>query len=60
MVLALPLIGFLLARLPWRAGTYLQGPPPGSDPAAPLHVPPTTDAIPRTRPVTEQDEGDRR
>jgi NSS family neurotransmitter:Na+ symporter len=57
MVLALPLVGFLLARLPWRAGTHLHGPPPGSDPAAPLHVPPTTDAIPRNRPVTEHDEG---
>jgi NSS family neurotransmitter:Na+ symporter len=38
MVVALPLLGFVLARLPWRAGTHLDGPPPGSDPAAPLHV----------------------
>ena len=37
MVAALPLVGFLLTRLPWRAGTHLAGPPPGSDPAAPLH-----------------------
>lgn len=28
---ALPIIGFLIARLPWRAGTHLDGPPP--DPA---------------------------
>ena len=46
MVVALPLIGFLLARLPWRAGTHLDGPPPGSDPAAPLHA--TTPSTPRT------------
>jgi NSS family neurotransmitter:Na+ symporter len=38
MVVALPVIGFLLARLPWRAGTHLDGAPPGSDPAAPLHA----------------------
>jgi neurotransmitter:Na+ symporter, NSS family len=25
---ALPVIGFLIARLPWRAGTHLDGPPP--------------------------------
>ena len=25
---ALPVIAFLLARLPWRAGTHLEGPPP--------------------------------
>jgi neurotransmitter:Na+ symporter, NSS family len=36
MVVALPLIGFLLARVKWRRGTHLDGPPPGSDPAAPL------------------------
>ncbi|TKJ18511.1 sodium-dependent transporter [Blastococcus sp. CCUG 61487] len=41
MVLALPVIGFLLARLPWRAGTHLDGPPPGSDPAAPAGATPT-------------------
>ncbi len=38
MVVALPVIGFLLARLPWRAETHLDGPPPGSDPAPPLHA----------------------
>ncbi|UOY03686.1 hypothetical protein [Blastococcus sp. PRF04-17] len=38
MVVALPVIGFLLARLPWRAGTHLDGPPPGSDPATPLQA----------------------
>jgi NSS family neurotransmitter:Na+ symporter len=38
LVVALPLVGFLLARLPWRAGTHLDGPPPGSDPAPPLHA----------------------
>ncbi|WP_040337168.1 sodium-dependent transporter [Candidatus Blastococcus massiliensis] len=36
MVLALPIVAFVLARLPWRAGTHLDGPPPGSDPAVPL------------------------
>ena len=54
LVVALPLIGFLLARLPWRAGTHLDGPPPGSDPAAPLHAPATTDPAPHDRP---QDDG---
>jgi neurotransmitter:Na+ symporter, NSS family len=38
LVVALPVVGFLVARLPWRAGTHLDGPPPGSDPAAPLEV----------------------
>ena len=38
MAVALPLVGFLLARLKWRAGTHLDGPPPGSDPAAPLQA----------------------
>jgi NSS family neurotransmitter:Na+ symporter len=57
LVVALPLVGFLLARLPWRAGTHLDGPPPGSDPAAPLHGTPTADASPRGRPVTGHDEG---
>jgi NSS family neurotransmitter:Na+ symporter len=37
LVVALPLVGFVLARMPWRAGTHLDGPPPGSDPAGPLH-----------------------
>jgi NSS family neurotransmitter:Na+ symporter len=54
---ALPLAGFLLARLPWRAGTHLDGPPPGSDPAAPLHATPTADPVPGNRPVTGHDEG---
>ncbi|KGH48326.1 transporter [Modestobacter caceresii] len=54
LVVALPLLGFLLARLPWRAGTHLDGPPPGSDPAAPLHAPATTAPTPHDRP---QDEG---
>ncbi|MGY1855425.1 sodium-dependent transporter [Modestobacter sp. SYSU DS0290] len=36
LAVALPLVGFLLARLTWRAGTHLDGPPPGSDPATPL------------------------
>ncbi|SDF33421.1 neurotransmitter:Na+ symporter, NSS family [Blastococcus fimeti] len=44
MVVALPLVGFLLARLPWRAGTHLDGAPPGSDPTAPL---PATEGGPR-------------
>ncbi|MGY1915637.1 sodium-dependent transporter [Blastococcus sp. SYSU DS0973] len=56
LVVALPLVGFLLARLPWRAGTHLEGPPPGSDPAAPLHAPPTTTG---NRPGTGHDEGGR-
>lgn len=42
MVVALPLVGFLLARVKWRAGTHLDGPPPGSDPAAPLAAGTTT------------------
>ncbi|MBD7917257.1 sodium-dependent transporter [Cellulomonas sp. Sa3CUA2] len=36
MVVLLPVVGFLVARVPWRAGTHLDGPPPGSDPTAPL------------------------
>jgi neurotransmitter:Na+ symporter, NSS family len=60
LVVALPLVGFLLARLPWRAGTHLDGPPPGSDPAAPLHATPKTDATARNRPVTRFDEGGHR
>ncbi len=58
MVVALPLIGFLLARLKWRAGTHLDGPPPGSDPAEPVHA--TTSATgPDLRKGAEpaQDEG---
>ncbi|MEI4271182.1 sodium-dependent transporter [Klenkia sp. LSe6-5] len=35
LVVALPVVGFLVARLPWRDGTHLEGPPPGSDPAPP-------------------------
>ncbi|WP_104522549.1 sodium-dependent transporter [Blastococcus atacamensis] len=55
VVVALPLIGFLLARMPWRAGTHLDGPPPGSDPALPLH--PTPDSTSGTRPGAASDEG---
>jgi NSS family neurotransmitter:Na+ symporter len=44
MVAALPLVGFLLARLKWRPGTHVDGPPPGSDPAAPLDATPSDDA----------------
>jgi len=55
LVVALPVLGFLLARLPWRAGTHLDGPPPGSDPAEPLHAAPATDPAPQTR----HDEGGR-
>ena len=36
LVVLLPLIGFALARLPWRSGTHVDGPPPGSDPGPPL------------------------
>ncbi|MGY1847716.1 MULTISPECIES: sodium-dependent transporter [unclassified Blastococcus] len=57
MAVALPLVGFLLARLPWRSGTHLDGPPPGSDPAAPLHA---TSAADPNRPGTGHDEGGRR
>ncbi len=58
MVVALPLIAFLVARLPWRAGTHLDGPPPGSDPAAPLvAATPTTERTSAGRPVTGDDEG---
>jgi neurotransmitter:Na+ symporter, NSS family len=60
LVVALPLVAFLVARVPWRAGTHLDGPPPGSDPAAPLHATPATDPTPRNRPVTEHDEGGQR
>ncbi|WP_369133714.1 sodium-dependent transporter [Modestobacter sp. I12A-02662] len=56
MVAALPLVGFLLARLPWRAGTHLDGPPPGSDPAAPLHATATTDPSPGDHRETGHDE----
>jgi NSS family neurotransmitter:Na+ symporter len=57
LAVALPIVGFLLARLPWRAGTHLEGPPPGSDPAAPLDAVHTADSTTRTRPVTGHDEG---
>ncbi|MGY1722398.1 sodium-dependent transporter [Blastococcus sp. SYSU DS0533] len=60
LVLALPLIGFLLARLPWRAGTHLDGPPPGTDPGTPLGAAPVADARPRDRSVSGYDEGGRR
>ena len=36
LVVALPLLGFLLTRVAWRDGTHLDGPPPGSDPVEPL------------------------
>jgi neurotransmitter:Na+ symporter, NSS family len=57
LVVALPVVGFVVARLPWRAGTHLDGPPPGSDPAAPLHATPTTDQLARERSVNRNDEG---
>jgi NSS family neurotransmitter:Na+ symporter len=60
LVVGLPLVGFLLARLPWRAGTHLDGPPPGSDPAAALHATPAADPAPRDHPGTEHDEGNPR
>ncbi|MGY1833678.1 sodium-dependent transporter [Blastococcus sp. SYSU DS0510] len=60
LVVALPVVGFLLARLPWRAGTHLDGPPPGSDPTAPLHAPAAAGPTPGGRPVTGNDEGGRR
>ncbi|HVM27915.1 MAG TPA: sodium-dependent transporter [Mycobacteriales bacterium] len=60
LVVALPAVGFLLARLPWRAGTHLDGPPPGSDPAAPLHAIPTAGRTASSRPAMGQDEGDQR
>ena len=59
LVVALPLVGFVLARLPWRAGTHLDGPPPGSDPAAPLHATAPTRPTSRQR-TTGHDEGDHR
>ncbi|MCZ2859717.1 sodium-dependent transporter [Blastococcus sp. VKM Ac-2987] len=57
LVVVLPLLGFVLARLPWRAGTHLDGPPPGSDPAPPLQAPPPTAPTTRDRTATGQDEG---
>ena len=57
LVVALPAVGFLLARLPWRAGTHVDGPPPDADPAAPLHTSATTAP---TRPVRGPDDGSRR
>ncbi|MGY1824995.1 sodium-dependent transporter [Blastococcus sp. SYSU DS0541] len=60
LVVALPVAGFLIARLPWRAGTHLDGPPPGSDPTAPLHAPAAAGPTPGGRPVTGNDEGGRR
>jgi neurotransmitter:Na+ symporter, NSS family len=60
LVVTLPLLGFLLARLPWRAGTHLDGAPPGSDPAAPLHATPAAEPASRNRPVTGHGEGGHR
>ncbi len=57
LVVALPVVAFLVARLPWRAGTHLDGPPPGSDPTAPLHAASATDPPSTTRPATGHDEG---
>jgi NSS family neurotransmitter:Na+ symporter len=57
LVVALPLIGFAFARLPWRAGTHLDGPPPGSDPAAPVHAAAGTGPHPSSRPMPGHDEG---
>ena len=57
MVVLLPVVGFALARMPWRAGTHLDGPPPGSDPAAPPDDAPVRAT--GERPVTD-DEGDHR
>ncbi|MGY1804177.1 sodium-dependent transporter [Blastococcus sp. SYSU D00922] len=57
LVVVLPLLGFLLARLPWRAGTHLEGPPPGSDPAAPAEPAPSVGTPAAARPVTRDDEG---
>jgi NSS family neurotransmitter:Na+ symporter len=56
LVVVLPVAGFLLARLPWRPGTHLDGPPPGSDPATPLHAPPPEPSS-GNRTATGQDEG---
>ncbi|WP_409331916.1 sodium-dependent transporter [Trujillonella humicola] len=55
LVAVLPVAGFLLARLPWRPGTHLAGPPPGSDPAAPLE-----EAAAGSPAAAEGDEGGRR
>jgi NSS family neurotransmitter:Na+ symporter len=60
LVAALPVVGFLLARMPWRSGTHLDGPPPGSDPAAPLHAAVGADPAGQHRPVTGTDEGGHR
>ena len=60
LVVALPLVGFLLSRMPWRTGTHLDGPPPGSDPAAPLHATTTTDPSAHDRQVAGRDEGGHR
>lgn len=57
LVVALPVVGFLLARLPWSAGTHVDGPPPGSDPAAPLDAALTTGQTTPDRPVTGSDDG---
>jgi neurotransmitter:Na+ symporter, NSS family len=56
LVVALPLVALLLTWLPWRPGTHLDGPPPGSDPATPLHATRTVDPASRSRPVTGYDQ----
>jgi neurotransmitter:Na+ symporter, NSS family len=57
LVVALPLVGFVIARLRWRPGTYLDGPPPGSDPAAPVNATPLTEPALHDRPGTGHDQG---
>ncbi|HWH30408.1 MAG TPA: sodium-dependent transporter [Mycobacteriales bacterium] len=56
LVVALPLLGLVLARLPWRTGTHLDGPPPGADPSAP----PAAGSSPGRVGGTSSDEGSHR
>jgi hypothetical protein len=58
LVVALPLVAFLVARLPWRAGTYLEGPPPDSD-AVTSPAAATTDPSAGDRPATGHEGGPR-
>jgi neurotransmitter:Na+ symporter, NSS family len=60
LVVALPLTGFLVARLPWRAGTHLDGPPPGADPRDPPHATTTAGRDRAGRTGTGTDDGGRR